>query len=98
MAAYVVVTREKTRSAAQLEQYKRLAPASFQEHPATILALHGRHQVLEGPAIEEIIILKFPSYEEAEAWYRSPAYQAASEHRFQGGDYRFILIEGKAAK
>ena len=61
MAAYVVITREKTRNQAQMDQYKKLAPASFQQHPATFLAIHGRHEVLEGPAVEEIIILEFPT-------------------------------------
>ena len=96
MAAYIVITREKTNNPAKLEEYKKLVAPSFQKHPATILALHGRHEVLEGPATEELIILEFPSYEEAKAWYQSPEYQAASEHRFQGGNYRFILTEGKA--
>ena len=36
MAAYMVFTREKTRNAAALEQYKKLVPPSFQRHPATI--------------------------------------------------------------
>ena len=98
MAAYIVITREKTRNAARLEPYAQLAPASFKEYPATFLAFHGRHEVLEGSAIEGIIILEFPSYEEARAWYHSPTYQTASEHRFQGADYRFILTEGVAAK
>jgi uncharacterized protein (DUF1330 family) len=98
MAAYVVITREKTRNAAPLEQYKQLAPASFNQYPVTFRAYHGRHEVLEGAAIEDIIILEFPSYEEAEAWYHSPAYQAASEHRYQGADYRCILVDGVAAK
>jgi uncharacterized protein (DUF1330 family) len=96
MSAYIVVTREKTRDAAKLEEYQKLVPASFQKHPAAIRAIHGRNEVLEGPAVEEIIILEFPSYEEAKAWYQSPEYQAARQHRFQGGDYRFILTEGKA--
>jgi uncharacterized protein (DUF1330 family) len=96
MAAYVVFTRERTRNAAQMDQYKLRVPGSFQQHPATIRAIHGRHEVLEGPAIEEIIILEFPTYDEAKAWYQSPEYQAACEHRFQGGDYRCILTEGKS--
>jgi uncharacterized protein (DUF1330 family) len=96
MAAYVVITRERTRNAAQMEQYKQLAPASFEQHPAIFRALHGRHEVLEGPAVEEIIILEFPTYDEAKAWYQSPEYQAASKHRFQAGDRRFIITEGKA--
>lgn len=98
MSAYVVITREKTRNQSELDQYKRLAPASFEEHPTVFRAYKGRHAVPEGPAIEDIIILEFPSYEAAEAWYHSPAYQAASQHRFQGGDYRFILAEGNPAK
>ena len=98
MPAYVVITREKTRNTAKLELYKQQAPASFEQHPTTFRAYKGRYEVLEGSAIEDIIILEFPSYEEAEAWYHSPAYQAASEHRFQGGDYRCIITEGVVAK
>ena len=98
MAAYVVITREKTRNAAKLDEYKKIAPSSFQKHPATFLAIHGRQEVLEGPRNEDIVILEFPSYEAAQAWYHSPEYQAASERRFQGGDYRFILTEGVATK
>lgn len=76
-----------------------MAPANFQKHPATFLAIHGRQEVLEGPKNEDIVILEFPSYEAAQAWYHSsPEYRAASEHRFQEGDYRFILTEGVAAK
>jgi uncharacterized protein (DUF1330 family) len=74
MAAYIVVTREKTRDAAKLDEYKKMAPASFQKHTATFLAIHGRQEVLEGPKNEDIVILEFPSYEAA----------LACEHRFQG--------------
>lgn len=98
MAAYVVVIREKTRNPAKLEEYKKMAPARFQKHPATFLAIHGRSEVLESPKSEEIIILEFPSYDEVQAWYHSPEYQAACRHRFQGGDYRFIVTDGVAAK
>ncbi len=66
------------------------------QHPATIRAIHGRHEVLKGPAIEEIIILEFPAYDEAKAWYQSPEYQAACEHRFLGGDCRGIFSEGQS--
>ena len=36
----------------------------------------------------------FPSLEEAKAWHESPAYKEACKHRFQGGDFRCILVEG----
>jgi uncharacterized protein (DUF1330 family) len=99
MAAYMVITREKTRDQTKLEEYRKLAPASFQKHPtANIRAIHGRREVLEGPAVEDVVIIEFPTYEAALAWYQSPEYQTASEHRFRGGDYRFILTEGLPAK
>jgi uncharacterized protein (DUF1330 family) len=60
MPAYVVVTREKTRDAAELERYKQLAPPGFKEHPAIIRAIHGRTEVLEGSSVEDIVILEFP--------------------------------------
>jgi len=96
MPAYVVITREKTRNPSPLDQYRQHVPPSFQKHPAKFRAIHCRHEVLEGSAIEDIIILDFPSYEDAKAWYHSPEYQAACEHRFQGGDYRCIITDGLA--
>ena len=98
MPAFVIVTHEKTRNAGALDEYKKLAPESFAEHPAKFHVIHGRHEVLEGPATEGIILLEFPSYEEAKSWYHSPAYQAASVHRHQGADYRFILADGGPPK
>jgi uncharacterized protein (DUF1330 family) len=98
MAAYVVITREKTRNASELEQYRQSAPASFKQYPVVFRAYKGRHEVLEGSAIEDVIILEFPGYDEAKAWYHSAAYQNASGHRFKGGDYRFILAEGVTDK
>ena len=43
------------------------------------------------------MMLEFPTFREARAWYDSPAYQAASEHRFNGADYRAIIVEGVQA-
>jgi uncharacterized protein (DUF1330 family) len=60
MPAYVVITREKTRNQDQLDQYRELAPASFKEHPVVFRARHGRQEVLEGSAAEEVLILRVP--------------------------------------
>jgi uncharacterized protein (DUF1330 family) len=98
MAAYIVITREKTRNTDELQKYKEESQASYKEHEITVRAIHGKFEVLEGAAAEEIFILEFASYDEAKAWYTSDTYQGASRHRFQGGDYRFILTEGIPAK
>ncbi|WP_144111985.1 DUF1330 domain-containing protein [Paraburkholderia sp. BCC1886] len=94
MPAYVVITREKTLDPAKLDEYKQDAPAVFEQHQVMVLASRGRTEVVEGAPIDEILILEFNGYDEALAWYRSPAYQALSETRLQGGDYRIIITEG----
>jgi uncharacterized protein (DUF1330 family) len=40
------------------------------------------------------VILSFATYEEALAWYNSPAYTAAREQRFKGADYRAFIVQG----
>lgn len=94
-AAYVVFVRERTRDAAELKAYSPRAAASLDGHAATMLAVYGRHEVLEGPQAEGVVIVRFPSFAEAKAWYHGPAYRAAREHRFKGADYRAILVEGR---
>jgi len=100
MAAYVVFAREKTRSAAQFDELKKMAVASFQKRRATFLAVHGCQEGREGPKNknEDIVILEFPSYEAAQARGHSPEYQAAGEPRVRAGDYRCILTESASAK
>jgi uncharacterized protein (DUF1330 family) len=94
MPAYVIFIRDKTRDAAEISAYKKLAGPSFEGHAVHRLALGGRHEVLEGPAAEAALLLEFPTFEDAKAWYQSPAYQEASKLRHQGGDYRVIVFEG----
>ncbi len=94
MVAYVVFTREKTRNPSELAVYSQRAPAGLAGHRVTQRAVYGRHEVIEGPAIEGMAILEFPSFEEAKAWYDNPVYQEAREHRLKGGEYRGVIVEG----
>jgi uncharacterized protein (DUF1330 family) len=57
-------------------------------------AIYGKHKVLEGAEIEGMVIIEFPTFEEASAWYESPAYQEAREHRFKGAEYRCVIVQG----
>ena len=94
MSAYIVFTRESTKDAAELEIYSQDAGGTLAGHPFTALAVYGRQEVLEGPEVEGVVILKFPSFAEAKAWYDSPAYRRVREHRFRGAEYRVIIVEG----
>jgi uncharacterized protein (DUF1330 family) len=92
--AYVIFIKERTRNPSEIETYKKMAPAGMAGHPITMRVAHGRKEIVEGPDFEDMMMLEFPSFEEAKVWYNNPAYQAACEHRFRGGDYRAFIIEG----
>ena len=94
MVAYVVFTREKLRDPEEYERYREKARPAAIGHPLKPLAVYGKFEVLEGPAIEGAVILEFPTAEAAKAYYDSPAYQDAVKHRFLGADYRVFVVEG----
>jgi uncharacterized protein (DUF1330 family) len=94
MAAYIVFTRESTKDAAELGTYMEKVGATLTGHPVSVLAVYGQQEVLEGPEVEGVVILKFPSFAEAKAWYDSPAYRKVREYRFRGAEYRAVIIEG----
>jgi uncharacterized protein (DUF1330 family) len=62
-----------------------MAPSGMVGHPITMRVAHGRKEVVEGPDFEDMMMLEFPSFDEAKTWYNNPSYQAACEHRFKGG-------------
>jgi uncharacterized protein (DUF1330 family) len=97
MPAYVVITKTRTRDASELALYSKQAPAFMAGHAATFLARFGACEVKEGSGAEGVAIIEFPTFAEAKAWYESPAYQEASHHRFRGGDYNIVIVEGVAS-
>lgn len=94
MAAYIIFERLKTSNEAELAAYAAMVGPSLDGHDGIKLAGGGEVNVLEGEATEAVVILKFPSMEEAEAWYRSPLYKEASARRLQAGDWRVMIVEG----
>jgi len=94
MPAYMVFQRDSTIDQKELEAYAPMARASGAGHPIKILAAYGKQEVLEGAPVEGVVIVEFPTYEDAKKWYDSPAYREAREHRFKGAKYRAVLVQG----
>jgi uncharacterized protein (DUF1330 family) len=94
MSAYFVFLREKTLDEGELAKYFEMVSSTMRGRDVKILAAYGKYEVLEGEPTEGMVIAEFPSMAAAKAWYNSPAYRDAREHRFKGSQYRAILIEG----
>jgi uncharacterized protein (DUF1330 family) len=94
MPAYVIYIREETLEQSELDTYSELIGPILAKLPIKILAAVGNVETLEGPVPESVTVVEFESMQAAYAWYRSPEYQAAAQHRFKGATYRGLIVEG----
>jgi uncharacterized protein (DUF1330 family) len=95
MPAYVIVMREgPLRDEASYAKYQKIGAESPPAANLKPLVVYGAIQSLEGTPPDGIVILEFPSAEEARAWYEGPGYQAAVPHRIASGDWRAIIVDG----
>lgn len=99
MSAYLIVFRESpVRDQAAIEEYSRRNHANaavFREsYGITPLVAYGHSEALEGAAPDGVVVLQFPTIEDARAWYESPAYQEALALRNQAADWRVVLVDG----
>jgi uncharacterized protein (DUF1330 family) len=77
------------------QMYRTRAAAAIAEYGGRYLARVGAIEPLEGSwRPERIIIVEFPSIEQARAWYRSPEYAAALEVREKALSRDLILVDG----
>jgi uncharacterized protein (DUF1330 family) len=94
MPAYMVFTRERMRDEKEYEIYKQKNRIAMEGHPIKIDVLYGKYEVLEGAEVQGVVILEFPTVADAKAYYDSPRYREAREHRFKAADYRVLIVEG----
>jgi uncharacterized protein (DUF1330 family) len=55
----------------------------------------GRGEVVEGDLdLGRVIVLEFPSYEDARRWYSSPEYEAAKRLRHGCAVGELVIVDG----
>ena len=96
MPVYLIV-EISVHDAETYERYKQLAPASIAAFGGRYLARGGRTEVLEGTwAPPRLVILEFPTMEQARAWWASPEYAPAKALRQASASTKMLLLEGLA--
>lgn len=94
MPAYVVAEVDVT-NPEQFKQYQQLAPEAIKQYGGRYLARGGRSVTLEGDwRPSRVVVLEFPSLEQAEAFYNSPEYQRAIAARAGACDMKMVAVEG----
>ncbi|XKM38441.1 DUF1330 domain-containing protein (plasmid) [Rhizobium ruizarguesonis] len=59
MTAYAIFMQERSRNAAELQTHAKLLKLG--KSGGTVLAAHGRQDVLEGAASEGVVMVSFPT-------------------------------------
>ncbi|MEO0892263.1 MAG: DUF1330 domain-containing protein [Pseudomonadota bacterium] len=74
-------------------KYAKLAGPAIAEHGGSFIARGGRYVQLEGPDRPRNVVARFPSVEDAEACYRSEAYQAALSFAEGAAERELVIVE-----
>jgi uncharacterized protein (DUF1330 family) len=71
---------------------------------AELVKKHGGRYIVRGGQMERlegkealpsvVVVLEFPTMQQARAWHSDPEYQPMIKLRQQGSDLEFILVEG----
>jgi uncharacterized protein (DUF1330 family) len=94
MAAYFIVDVEVT-DPVGYEEYRKLVPATIAQYGGRFLVRGGAVEQLEGDwQPERVVVLEFPSLEQAKRWYHSEEYRAPKALRFKTAKAKMILVEG----
>jgi uncharacterized protein (DUF1330 family) len=94
VAAYVIVDIEVL-DPARYERYKEIAAPAVVAMGGKYLARGGRTEVLEGGwQPSRLVILEFPTFEQARTWLESDAYREARALRHATARTNMVVIEG----
>ena len=95
--AYLLVEMKIT-DPEQYKQYMAEAPPVVKAFGGEYLVRGGKHESLEGDwTPHRVAMLRFPSFEQAKAFYDSPEYAAVRAKRAGAVEYfNSVLVEGVA--
>ncbi len=80
----------------QYGEYAKSSPDVIAKYGGRFLARAGRTVTLEGPAARSrVVIIEYPSFERAQAWFNSPEYQQIKTLRDGAASAQFIVVEGQ---
>ena len=94
MAAYVIVDLTVT-DLPTMEEYRKRVPATLAAYGGRFLVRGGAHQTVEGDwKPNRLVVLEFPSMEQAKRWYDSEEYREPKAMRLQAGRANMVMVDG----
>lgn len=95
MTSAYIIANVTVHNAEQYEAYKKLSTLAMKAHGAEVCVRGGKVEVLEGGwTPSRVVLLKFPSVEQARAFNDSVEYGAARKARENIAEMSMVLVEG----
>jgi uncharacterized protein (DUF1330 family) len=99
MPAYLISEVSEVLDAAKMAEYRTLAQAAIERYGGRYIVRGGGWQAIEGEwALERVVVVEFPTVEQAKAWYHSPEYAKALEISRVALKRRMLLVQGVSGK
>ena len=94
MAAYVLVQVD-VKDPVRYEAYKKMVPPTLEKFGGRFLVRGGQTHSMEGTwSPRRLVVVEFPSVEQAKAWWNSPEYAEAKALRQATSDSQLLIAEG----
>lgn len=97
MAAYVIAEVNVT-DPQLFAEYGKGVPATIAAYGGKYVVRGGRTETKEGGwEAKRMVVLEFPSMDQARKWYHSAEYKPLLEMRLKAASARMIFVEGYAS-
>jgi uncharacterized protein (DUF1330 family) len=94
MPAYVIADVDVT-DPTRYAEYRQRVPATVAAHGGRFLVRGGAHEVVEGDwQPHRLVVLEFPTLEQARRWYESEEYREPKAMRLAAARTNVVLVEG----
>lgn len=94
MPAYIIV-EVTVHNPTEYEDYKKLTPGSLKNFQGKFIVRGGKTESLEGEwNPQRIVVLEFPTLEQAKGWWASEEYAPAKALRQRTAHTKMIMVEG----
>ncbi len=94
MSAFVIADIHVT-DPERYREYRSLSSAAAEKYGGIWRVRGGRHETLDGDwQPDRVVVIEFPTAEQARIWWNSPEYEAAKVIRHAAAESRMILVEG----
>lgn len=94
MAAYVVFQLRAVHDADALTRYRQVARPTITAAGGRVIVARGKWEALEGQPPLDTVVVEFPDYASASAWYHGTAYQEACKLRAGASEIDAYIVDG----